>query len=39
MVTVTGAKGLAANPKVTAESVLVQIALGFKRDCPETFSI
>jgi hypothetical protein len=38
MITVTGAKGLAANPRVTAQSFLEQIAGGFKNACPDTFS-
>jgi hypothetical protein len=38
MITVTGAKGLAANPRVTAQSFVEQIAGGFKNACPETFS-
>jgi hypothetical protein len=38
MITVTGAKGLAANPRVTPKSFLEQIADGFKKACPATFS-
>jgi hypothetical protein len=38
MITVTGAKGLAANPKVTAESYLESMVSGFKNVCPTTFS-
>jgi len=38
MITVTGAKGLATNPNVTPELFVTQIAAGFKRACPETFS-
>ncbi len=38
MITVTGAKGLAANPRVTAQSFTEQIAGGFKNTCPDTFS-
>jgi hypothetical protein len=38
MITVTGAKGLAANPRVTAQSFVEQIAGGFKNACPDTFS-
>jgi hypothetical protein len=38
MITVTGAKGLASNPRVTAQSFLEQIAGGFKNACPDTFS-
>lgn len=38
MITVTGAKGLAANSRVTAQSFVEQIAGGFKNACPDTFS-
>jgi hypothetical protein len=38
MITVTGAKGLAANQSVTAQLLVNQIAAGFKRACPETLS-
>jgi hypothetical protein len=38
MITVTGAKGLASNPRVTAQSFVEQIAGGFKNACPDTFS-
>jgi hypothetical protein len=38
MITVTGAKGLAANPRLTAQSFVEQIAGGFKNACPDTFS-
>jgi hypothetical protein len=38
MITVTGAKGLAANPNVTPQLLITQIGAGFKRACPETFS-
>ena len=38
MITVTGAKGLAANPRVTAQSFVEEIAGGFKNACPDTFS-
>jgi len=37
MITVTGAKGLAGNPRVTPESFAVSIAAGFKKACPDTF--
>jgi hypothetical protein len=37
MITVTGAKGLAANPNVTPQSVAGGIATGFQRACPSTF--
>jgi hypothetical protein len=39
MVTVTGAKGLAANASVTPELFVTQIAAGFKRACPETLAV
>jgi len=35
---VTGAKGLAASPDLSAQSVVEQIASGFKGACPDTFS-
>jgi hypothetical protein len=38
MITVTGAKGLAGNPKTTPESVAAGIAGGFKKACPDTFT-
>jgi hypothetical protein len=38
MITVTGAKGLAANPKLSPQSLAEQIATGFKGACPDTFS-
>jgi hypothetical protein len=38
MITVTGAKGLAGNPNVTAQSFIGQIAGGFRQACPDTFS-
>lgn len=38
MVTVTGSKGLAANPNVTPERLVQQIAGGFQRACPNTFA-
>jgi len=37
MITVTGAKGLAANPNVTAQSFVERIAGGFKGACPDTY--
>ena len=37
MITVTGAKGLAGNAKVTPESFAASIAGGFKKACPDTF--
>lgn len=38
MITVTGAKGLVANPKVTPEAFAASIAGGFKSACPDTFA-
>lgn len=39
MITVTGAKGLAAAyPNVTPQQFVGQMATGFKRACPDTFS-
>jgi hypothetical protein len=38
MVTVTGAKGLAAAPRITAKIWVEQIVAGFKKACPDTFS-
>jgi hypothetical protein len=38
MITVTGAKGLAASPKLSPQSFAEQIATGFKGACPDTFS-
>ena len=37
MITVTGAKGLAANPKLSPEAFAASIAGGFKSACPDTF--
>src|ERR1700712_2392354 len=37
MLTVTGAKGLVANPKLTPETFAASIAGGFKSACPDTF--
>jgi hypothetical protein len=37
IITVTGAKGAAANPNVSPESVAASIAGGFKSACPDTF--
>ena len=39
MITLTGAKGLAANANINPESFLGGIAAGFKRACPDTFSV
>jgi hypothetical protein len=38
MITMTGAKGAAANPNVSPESVAASIAGGFKSACPDTFA-
>ena len=37
MITVTGAKGLVANPKLSPEAFAASIAGGFKSACPDTF--
>jgi hypothetical protein len=37
MITVTGAKGMAADPKVSPEAFAASIAGGFKSACPDTF--
>jgi hypothetical protein len=39
MITVTGAKGIAANPQVTPQSFAVSMAAGFKKACPDTFAV
>jgi hypothetical protein len=38
MITVSGTKGIATNPNVTARSWVEGIAGGFKRACPDTFA-
>jgi hypothetical protein len=38
MITMTGAKGLAANPNVSAQSFVERIADGFKGACPATYA-
>jgi hypothetical protein len=38
MITVTGAKGLAGNPKVSPETVAGSIVGGFKSACPDSFA-
>lgn len=38
MVTLTGAKDLAPNPKVTPQRFVQHIAAGFQRACPSTFA-
>jgi hypothetical protein len=39
MITVTGAKGLATNPQMSAQYFAAQIAGGFQKACPNTFSV
>ena len=39
MITVTGARGLAGDPNVTPQAFVSQIGAGFRRACPETFSV
>jgi hypothetical protein len=39
MITVTGAKGLAAAPQMSAQYFAAQIADGFQKACPATFSV
>jgi len=39
MITLTGAKGLAANPNATPQLFVQQIAGGFQRACPNTFAV
>jgi hypothetical protein len=39
MITVTGAKGIAANPQVTPQSFAVSMAAGFKKARPDTFAV
>lgn len=39
MITVTGAKGVAANPQMTPEKFAVSMAAGFKRACPDSFAV
>lgn len=38
MITVTGAKAMVANPKVSPETFAASIAGGFKSACPDTFA-
>jgi hypothetical protein len=38
MITVTGARGLASDPSLTPQLLVVQMGAGFKRACPETIS-
>ncbi len=39
MITVTGAKGLAAKPQMSAQYFAAEIAGGFQKACPATFSV
>ncbi|HEX2650761.1 MAG TPA: hypothetical protein VHN19_12595 [Burkholderiales bacterium] len=39
IITMTGVKGLAANQAVTPQRVVEQIASGFQRACPSSFSV
>jgi hypothetical protein len=39
MITVTGAKGLATKPEMSAQFFAAQIAAGFQKACPATFSV
>jgi hypothetical protein len=38
MITLTGSKGLSANPNATPQRFLQQVAAGYQRACPPTFS-
>lgn len=38
MITLTGGKGLAANPNLSAQRFAVMVATGFRKACPDTFS-
>jgi hypothetical protein len=39
MITVTGAKDLASNPKASPQWFIESISAGFKRACPESFAV
>jgi hypothetical protein len=39
MITVTGAKGLAANPNLSAQSFVERLAVSFQASCPATFAV
>lgn len=39
MITVTGAKGLATKPQVSAQAVAANMAAGFQSACPQTFAV
>jgi len=38
MITLSGTRGLAANPNVTPRALLARMTLDFQRNCPDTFS-
>ena len=38
MVTLSGTRGLAANPEATPQRLLARMTLDFQRNCPDTFS-
>jgi hypothetical protein len=38
MITLSGTRGLAANPEVTPQALLSRMTLDFQRNCPESFS-
>jgi len=38
MITLTGTRGLAANPGATPQAMLSRMTAGFQRNCPDTFS-
>lgn len=38
MITITGIKGLSANPKATPTAILQSFEAGFRKSCPTTFS-
>ena len=38
MITLTGTRGLAANPGATPQAMLARMTAGFQRNCPDTFN-
>ena len=38
MLTLTGARGLAANPSVTPQAMLARMSADFRRNCPDSFA-
>jgi hypothetical protein len=38
MITLTGTRGLAANPAATPQALLARMTAGFQRNCPDSFS-